>query len=102
MVRRVQRNDGLRDLLIAEWDRSMLRWRIPGRICEYEEALKSGRPVVVSSSSMLRAFMAAGLPTGRLAYGGSDWGKTFLLDEHDRLTEYRPDVGTRDTVDHRG
>ena len=102
MPRRQQRSTGLRQVLIQEWDRRTARWRIPGRICEYEEALKSGKPVVVSSSSMLRALMAAGLPTDRFAYGGADWGKTFLLDEHDRLTEYRPDVGKRDTVDHRG
>jgi hypothetical protein len=78
----------LRQVLIQEWDRGMARWRIPGRICEYEEALKSGKPVVVSSSSMLRAFMAAGLPTDRFAYCGSDWGKSFLLDERDQISEY--------------
>jgi hypothetical protein len=88
MVRRIQRNDGLRDLLIAEWDRSMLRWRIPGRVSEHEEALKAGKPVVVSSSALLRAFMHAGLPYRNLAYGGRDWGKTFVLDERDQLTEY--------------
>jgi hypothetical protein len=88
MPRRQQRSTGLRQVLIQEWDRGMVRWRIPGRICAYEEALTSGQPVVVSSSSMLRAFMAAGLPTDRFAYGGRDWGKSFLLDERDQLTEY--------------
>jgi hypothetical protein len=37
---------------------------------------------------MLRAFMAAGLPTDRFAYGAADSGKTFVLDEHDQLSEY--------------
>jgi hypothetical protein len=91
MPRRQQRSTGLRQILIAEWDRGMARWRIPGRICEYEEALKSGKLVVVSSSSMLRAFMAAGLPTDRFAYGGSDWGKSFVLDERDQLSELEPE-----------
>ena len=91
MPRRQQRSTGLRQVLIAEWDRGMARWRIPGRVCEYEEALKSGKPVVVSSSSMLRAFMAAGLPTDRFAYGGPDRGKTFMLDENDRVTEHVPE-----------
>jgi hypothetical protein len=43
---------------------------------------------VVSSSSMLRAFMAAGLTTDRFAYCGSDWGKSFLLDERDQICAY--------------
>jgi len=90
MARRVQRNDGLRDVLIAEWDRSMLRWRIPGRVCE-EEALKAGEPVVLSSSALLRAFMHAGLPYRSYAFGCRDWGGTFVLDEHDRLSEYVDD-----------
>jgi hypothetical protein len=91
MVRRIQRNDGLRDLLIAEWDRFMLRWRIPGRVSEYEEALKAGEPVGVSSSQLLRAFMHAGLPHRTLAYGGRDWGKSFVLDERDQLSEWVPE-----------
>ena len=55
--------------------------------------LRSGRPVVVvvvvvSSSTLLSALMHAGLPHRELAYGGRDWHKCFVLDEHDRLTEY--------------
>jgi hypothetical protein len=99
MARRVQRNDGLGDLLIAEWDRSMLRWRIPGRVSEHEEALKSGKPVVVSSSTLLCAFMHAGLPHRTFAYGGRDWGKSFVLDERGQLSEYVEEgrsVGGRD------
>ena len=91
MARRLQRNDGLRDVLIAEWDRSMLRWRIPGRVSEHEEALKSGKPVVVSSSTLLRAFLHAGLPYSSYAFGGREWGKTFVLDEHDQLREWVPE-----------
>jgi hypothetical protein len=91
MARRVQRNDGLRDVLIAEWDRSMLRWRIPGRVCEHEEALKAGKPVVLASSALLRAFLHAGLPYSSYAFGGREWGKTFVLDEHDQLREWVPE-----------
>jgi hypothetical protein len=29
--------------------------------------------------------MHAGLPHRALAYGGQDWGKTFVLDEHHQL-----------------
>jgi hypothetical protein len=29
--------------------------------------------------------MSAGIPCRELAAGGRDWGKWFLLDEHDRL-----------------
>jgi len=42
---------------------------------------------------MLRAFMAAGLPTDRFAYGGPDWGKSFLLDERDQISEYNEETG---------
>lgn len=34
--------------------------------------------------------MYAGMPCDRWAYGGADWGKTFVLDERDRLTELDP------------
>jgi hypothetical protein len=47
--------------------------------------------VVVSSSTLLRALMHAGLPHRTFAYGGRDWGKTFVLDEDDRLAEYTED-----------
>jgi hypothetical protein len=39
----------------------------------------------------MRAFMHAGLPYRTLAYGGADWHKTFVLDEHDQLREWVPE-----------
>ena len=88
MGRRVSRNDGLRQLLLVDYRRLLERWRIPGKVYEREVALESDAAVVVSSSQLLRAFMHAGLPHRTLAYGGRDWGKIFLLDEHDQLAEW--------------
>ena len=88
MGRRVSRNDGLRQLLLEDYRRFRARWRIPGKVYEREVALESGAAVVVSSSQLLRAFIHARLPHRTLAYGGRDWGKTFVLDEHDQLREY--------------
>jgi hypothetical protein len=79
----------LRELLISDWDRWMVRWRIPGRVCEYEKALKSGAAVGVSADMLLCAYSHAGLPWRQFAYGGADWGKSFVLDERDELTEWR-------------
>jgi hypothetical protein len=31
------------------------------------------------------------LPHGRFAFGGSDWDRMYVLDEHDRLHEYEAD-----------
>jgi hypothetical protein len=87
MVRRVARNDGLRELLIAEWDRSMLRWRIPGRGYEYEEALKGGEAVPVASSTVMKALFRAGLPCNEYCFGGRYYTSAFVLDENDRLNE---------------
>jgi hypothetical protein len=39
-------------------------------------------------AELLRALMHAGLPHRNLGYGGMDWGKTFVLDEHNQLNEY--------------
>ena len=79
--------DGLRELLVAEWEASMARWRIPGHVYAYEEALKAGRPVVVTSTRLLSAFMFAGLPANRFGFGGVDYEKQFLLDG-DELSEW--------------
>ena len=85
-MRRVQRSDGLRGLLIAERERSMQRWAIPGRPDEFLADLRAGAAVVVSSAQLLRALMRAGLPHDRFAYGGADWRKEFVLDEFDQLS----------------
>lgn len=85
---------GIRALLIAEWDHSMKRWRIPGgRAYEYEEHLRRGHPVVISANRLLRAFTLAGLPANRFGFGGVDCEKWFLL-EGDELSEWDgPDDG---------
>jgi len=53
--------------------------------------LKAGKPVVLASSALLRAFLHAGLPYRSYAFGGREWGKTFVLDEHDQLREWVPE-----------
>ena len=86
---------GARALLVAEWDASMTRWRIPGEVYAYEEALKGGQPVVISSARLLKALMLAGLPAAakRFGFGGVDAGKWFLLDG-DALSEWHgPEEG---------
>jgi hypothetical protein len=45
--------------------------------------------VVVSSVQLAGALAGAGLPHSQFFYGGPDWRKAFLLDEHDRLAELR-------------
>ena len=48
--RNSSRTDGLRQLLLDRHRKSMERWHIPGRRCEFEDALVSGKAVVVSSA----------------------------------------------------
>jgi hypothetical protein len=65
-------------------------WSAPrGWPDELLDALKAGEAVVVSSSTLLGAFIEAGLPTKDYGYGGRYWRLSFVLDEHDRLTEYQ-------------
>jgi hypothetical protein len=66
--------------------RSLEGWRLPGVVYEDEEALANGRPVV-TSARMLRALNMAGLDSRPYGFGGSEYGKCWLLDENDRLTE---------------
>jgi hypothetical protein len=87
MARRVVRDDGIRQALIADAERSAARWGIPGRPNERLEVLRSGAAVVVSSAQLQCALMHAGLPHRQFAYGGVDWSKTFMLDENDALRE---------------
>jgi hypothetical protein len=49
------------------------------------------KPVVLHSDALFSAFFDAGLPVDRFCYDGPDCGKLFLLDEHDRLTEWSED-----------
>jgi hypothetical protein len=97
MVRRVSQSDGLRELLIAYREHRLPQstspppWSAPrGWPDELLDALKAGEAVVVSSSMLMLAFMAAGLPDAahkRFWYGGADWDKLYRLDEQDRLSE---------------
>lgn len=77
----------MRPLLIAERESGGRRWAFPGRTDEYLADLHAGRAVTVSSAALMRAATHAGMPSERWAYAGTDWGKTFILDERDRLTE---------------
>ncbi|PND55530.1 hypothetical protein CRM90_22530 [Mycobacterium sp. ENV421] len=77
----------MRALLIAEWDAGMERWRIPGAVYAYEEALKSDAPVVISSDDLLKALVGAGLDAKQFGFGGRYYGKRLLLDG-DQLTEW--------------
>jgi hypothetical protein len=85
------RTDGtMRRLLLADHCQRFGpggRWHIPGRVCDYERALTDGEAVVVDSSTVMCALMHAGLPSDDFAFGGRDYGRTLLLDEHDQLTE---------------
>jgi hypothetical protein len=40
----------------------------------------------------MRELMYARLPHREFAYGGADWGKVFVLDERDQLTERAEEV----------
>jgi hypothetical protein len=79
----------LRDMLVRRWDHQMQRWRIEGHPYPYEEFLKSGSDVVVSSGRLAAALEHAGLPADRFDDGGPDAGKPWLLGADDTLTEIR-------------
>jgi hypothetical protein len=91
MVRQNMKSDGLRRQLLADYRRSLERWRIPGKVYEKEEALAAGAPVVVDLSAVMCALSHMGLPCGDYTYEGKHGQKLFLLDEFDRLTEYVED-----------
>jgi hypothetical protein len=71
------------------------RWHIPGRRCEFEDALVSGKAVVVSSATNMSALMHAGLPRDEYTYAGKLGCKQWLLDENERLSEYIEDRDRR-------
>jgi hypothetical protein len=57
--------------------------------------LKAGEQVVVGSTTLLSAFIAAGLPEQhyrQFCYGGRDYHRDFVLDGQDRLSEWAPEV----------
>jgi hypothetical protein len=95
------RSDSLRRLLIAYREHRLPNstrpppWSAPrGWRDELLDELKSGAAVVVSSGTLLSAPIAAGLPEAtyrRFCYGGPDFEKLFVLDEHDGLSEWTAD-----------
>jgi hypothetical protein len=89
--RRTQRaDDTLRRVLLKDHRERFGptgRWHIPGRVSEYEKALVAGEAVVVESGTLMCALLHAGLPSDEYAFGGPDWGKSFVLDERDQLRE---------------
>jgi hypothetical protein len=93
--RNSSRTDGLRQLLLDRHRKSMERWHIPGRRCEFEDALVSGKAVVVSSAQIMSALMHAGLPCEAYTRAGKLGNKLWLLDENDRLTEQDADTTSR-------
>jgi hypothetical protein len=77
-------DDGVRRLLIADREESLERWPVAD---EFLDDLRARVPVTVSSADLLRVLMNAGLPPRQFAYGGADWGRVYVLDGRDRLTE---------------
>jgi hypothetical protein len=91
----VARSDGLRELRIAYREHRLPNstppppWSAPrARPDELLDELKSGNAVVVSSSTLLSAFIDAGLPCREYGFGGRYYKSAFLLDERDKLSEY--------------
>jgi hypothetical protein len=83
----------LRGMLVRRWDDRMARWRIEDHTYPYEEFLKVGADVVVSSARLADALEYAGQPCERFDEGplhaGCDAGKAWLLGADDTLTEIR-------------
>jgi hypothetical protein len=91
-MRREATTGPLRELLIAEWERRRERWPLAeGQRDEKLEDLRAHVPVVVHADTLLSVFMRARLPHAQFCYGGSDYEKVFVLDEHDRLYEWEPE-----------
>lgn len=88
MKRTRAKSEGLRLQLLADYRRSLERWRIPGKVYDKEVALESGGSVVVDAPAVMCALQHLGLPCGDYTYDGKHGQKLFLLDEFDGLTEY--------------
>jgi hypothetical protein len=82
-----QRSGGLREALIANQERSLERWAIPGKPDAFLAALRAGEAVVVSSAMVMGALIHARRPCDEYCFGGRYFRSTFLLDEHDELRE---------------
>lgn len=78
-----------RGLLVELWDHRMQRWCIEGHLYPFEEALKSGADVVISSGRLAAALEHAGHAADRFDDGGPDAGKPWLLRADGSLTEIR-------------
>jgi hypothetical protein len=78
-------------MLAAQWDDRMTYWRIPDHLYPYEQALKGGVDVVVSSARLAAALEHAGQPADRFdetpLVAGPDAGKAWLLAADDTLSE---------------
>lgn len=82
----------LRDMLARRWDNRMAHWRIPGHRYPFEEFLRAGADVVVSSVRLADALEHVGQPCERfdaspLGGAGPDADKAWLLAADDSLTE---------------
>lgn len=84
MPRRLSTTSGVRQRVIDTMQASWDRWRIEGRMCEFECALNAGESVVLSARELARA----GLPYGE----GRARERLYLLDEFDQIREYFGDV----------
>lgn len=85
------RRAGLRDLLIAEREHRLPGSPPPGPWVSTRDELltqlRAGEPALVSSAVLMKAHLHAGLPHRQYAYGGADFGKTFILGADGVLSE---------------
>jgi hypothetical protein len=63
------------------------RGRFSGWPSEFATALENGDDVLVESSILLQVCSFEGLPADQYGYGGSEYGKVFLLSD-DNLTQW--------------
>ena len=91
MGRHAGNTSGLRELLIADREHRLPGSPPPGPWAARDRLLaelKAGGPVVVGAADLMCALMHAELDYRRVAFGGADWDKTFVLTERDELTEH--------------
>ena len=68
-----------------------LRTQIGNCLSTMGIALRAGEPVVLWSSELFDALFHAGQPTEGWRRGKANDGRRWLLDEHDRLSEWVPE-----------